>query len=65
MNIYVLLTPMSPDYLSMDFETTLRPWFIDVVADRDLWKWIYPSSKSLGAYLFSINTGMIHLKSIR
>lgn len=38
-------------YLSMDLVDN-RPWFIDVVADRDLWKWKYPTSKSLGAYLF-------------
>ncbi|MDD4930855.1 MAG: DHHA1 domain-containing protein [Candidatus Colwellbacteria bacterium] len=40
-------------YITLDFfDTDNRPWFIDVVADRDIWKWMYPSSKALGAYLF-------------
>lgn len=29
-----------------------RPWFIEVIADRDLWKWEYPSSKELGKALY-------------
>lgn len=43
-------------YITMDFnDPDSRPWFIDVVADRDIWKWIYPSSKALGTYLFFHN----------
>jgi uncharacterized protein len=32
-----------------------RPWFIDYIADRDLWKWELPDSKD-------INTGMFEMK---
>lgn len=27
------------------------PWYVEVVADRDLWKWAFPNSKPLGKYL--------------
>ncbi len=30
-----------------------RPWFIDIISDRDLWKWEIPNSKELCCYLFS------------
>ena len=29
-----------------------RPWFVEVIADRDLWKWTYPDSKELGKALY-------------
>ena len=29
-----------------------RPWFVEVIADRDLWKWTYPKSKELGKALY-------------
>lgn len=31
---------------------TERPWFVEVVADRDLWKWEYPYSRPICKYLF-------------
>ena len=31
----------------------LRPWIIDVIADRDVWRWTYPNSKELGAYIWT------------
>jgi len=32
--------------------TTNRPWFIDYIADRDLWTWKLPDSKAINAELF-------------
>jgi oligoribonuclease NrnB/cAMP/cGMP phosphodiesterase (DHH superfamily) len=29
-----------------------RPWFIDIIADRDLWKWEIPNSKYIGKALY-------------
>ena len=29
-----------------------RPWFIDIIADRDLWKWEIPDSKYIGKALY-------------
>ena len=29
-----------------------RPWFIEIIADRDLWKWEIPYSKEIGKALF-------------
>jgi oligoribonuclease NrnB/cAMP/cGMP phosphodiesterase (DHH superfamily) len=29
-----------------------RPWFIDIIADRDLWKWEIPNSKFIGKALY-------------
>jgi len=29
-----------------------RPWFIEVIADRDLWKWEYPNSKEIGKAMY-------------
>lgn len=40
------------DYLFPKIE---RPWFIDYIGDRDLWKWELPDSKE-------INTGMFEMK---
>jgi oligoribonuclease NrnB/cAMP/cGMP phosphodiesterase (DHH superfamily) len=34
---------------------TTRPWFIDYVGDRDLWKWLLPNSKEINAALFENN----------
>lgn len=35
-----------------------RPWFIQVISDRDLWKWEDPRSKAIGNFMFQkgINT---------
>jgi oligoribonuclease NrnB/cAMP/cGMP phosphodiesterase (DHH superfamily) len=35
------------------FSPETRPWFIEVIADRDLWRWTNPSSKAIGNYLFN------------
>lgn len=37
------------------FHTKPRPWFIDYVGDRDLWKWTLPNSKEINAALFENN----------
>lgn len=29
------------------------PHFINIIADRDLWRWTHPNSKSIGAYLYT------------
>jgi len=31
-----------------------RPWFIEIIADRDLWKWEIPNSKEIGAALYTL-----------
>lgn len=31
-----------------------RPWFVDYVADRDLWRWELPDSKAVNAYLATL-----------
>jgi oligoribonuclease NrnB/cAMP/cGMP phosphodiesterase (DHH superfamily) len=33
------------------FPTLLRPWLVDYVEDRDLWRWSLPSSKEVSAYI--------------
>jgi uncharacterized protein len=33
------------------FPNSQRPWFIDIIADRDLWKWKIPNSKEIGMAL--------------
>jgi oligoribonuclease NrnB/cAMP/cGMP phosphodiesterase (DHH superfamily) len=33
------------------FREGKRPWFLEVIADRDLWKWEYPDSKNYGHFL--------------
>nr|QBK85661.1 MAG: DHH family phosphohydrolase [Marseillevirus LCMAC101] len=33
-------------------ERDKRPWFIDIIADRDLWKWEIPNSKYIGKALY-------------
>ena len=43
-----------PDQLRSSIDPVGRPWFIDVIADRDLWKWQVPNSKELGCYLFNL-----------
>lgn len=35
------------------YPQTQRPWFIDIIADRDLWKWEIPHSKSIGKAMFA------------
>lgn len=36
------------------FPNKPRPWFIDYVADRDLWKWLLPNSKAINtAYSYN------------
>ena len=32
-------------------QQSARPWFIDVIGDRDLWKWKIPLSREIGEYL--------------
>jgi oligoribonuclease NrnB/cAMP/cGMP phosphodiesterase (DHH superfamily) len=34
------------------YPTMARPWFIDYIADRDLWKWELPFSKEINKALF-------------
>ena len=31
-----------------------RPWYVDYVADRDLWRWHLPESKTVSAYLMAL-----------
>jgi oligoribonuclease NrnB/cAMP/cGMP phosphodiesterase (DHH superfamily) len=31
--------------------STIRPWFVEIVADRDLWKWEIPHSREYGTAL--------------
>ena len=31
-----------------------RPWYVDYVADRDLWRWQLPESKTVSAYLMAL-----------
>lgn len=33
---------------------TKRPWFLDYIADRDLWKWELPDSKEVTAALYTL-----------
>jgi oligoribonuclease NrnB/cAMP/cGMP phosphodiesterase (DHH superfamily) len=33
------------------FPNVQRPWFIEIIADRDLWKWEMKESKEVGAYM--------------
>lgn len=42
--------------LAWDFlhPATARPWFVDYVADRDLWQWKLPRSKAVNAYLWTV-----------
>lgn len=35
------------------FHTSPRPWFIDYIADRDLWTWKLPDSKKVNEALFA------------
>lgn len=37
------------------FNDKSRPWFIDYVGDRDLWRWTLPNSKEINAALFENN----------
>jgi len=37
----------------ISFEGSNRPWFIDVIADRDVWRWRYENeTRPLGLYLY-------------
>lgn len=36
------------------FEGQSRPWFIDYVEDRDLWRWKLPMSREINAYLMHL-----------
>jgi nanoRNase/pAp phosphatase (c-di-AMP/oligoRNAs hydrolase) len=49
----VLDTTRSAVQIAWDrwFPQDNSPWFIDVIADRDLWKWKIPLSKEIGEYL--------------
>jgi len=37
---------------NIKFIGTSYPWFINVIADRDLWRWSHDFSKELGKFLF-------------
>lgn len=37
------------------FPYETQPWFIDVIADRDLWKWEYENSNAIGKALYHGN----------
>ena len=37
------------------FEDQKRPFFIDYIGDRDLWKWELPDSKEINAAIFETN----------
>jgi oligoribonuclease NrnB/cAMP/cGMP phosphodiesterase (DHH superfamily) len=37
------------------FQDIIRPWFVDYVADRDLWKWKLPNSKEINQILYDNN----------
>lgn len=41
---------MSWDYC-FGATTKTRPWYVEYVADRDLWKWNLPDSKEINAYI--------------
>jgi hypothetical protein len=34
-----------------------RPWFVDYVEDRDLWRWALPDSRAVNAYLGTLESG--------
>ncbi len=40
------------DYFSENKE---RPFFVDYIADRDLWKWTLPNSKEINNAMFNLN----------
>ena len=40
-----------------------RPWFIDIIADRDLWKWEIPNSKYIGKALYHRDWYTFHMMS--
>jgi nanoRNase/pAp phosphatase (c-di-AMP/oligoRNAs hydrolase) len=31
-----------------------RPWFVNYVEDRDLWRWAFPDSKAVSAYIMAL-----------
>lgn len=37
------------------FPKMKRPWFVEIIADRDLWKFEIPESKEIGKYLMYYN----------
>jgi len=37
------------------FDSKPRPFFIDYIADRDLWTWLLPSSKQINTALYELN----------
>lgn len=48
---------LSWDYCFPSSETGVlaRPWYVDYVADRDLWRWALPDSKEINAYIMVLN----------
>jgi oligoribonuclease NrnB/cAMP/cGMP phosphodiesterase (DHH superfamily) len=36
------------------FPGEARPWYVDYVADRDLWTWALPDSKEVNAYIMTL-----------
>lgn len=50
---YLFDTKRAASQIAWDFIfSTPRPWFIDIIADRDLWKWSVPHSKEIGKGLY-------------
>lgn len=39
------------------FPGEARPWFIDYIEDRDLWRWALPFSNAVNAYLSTLRDG--------
>jgi nanoRNase/pAp phosphatase (c-di-AMP/oligoRNAs hydrolase) len=31
-----------------------RPWYVNYVEDRDLWRWVYPDSRAVSAYVMAL-----------
>lgn len=40
------------EYMAGTYCSENRPWFIEVIADRDLWKWEKPGSNEIGKALY-------------
>lgn len=36
------------------FPNQTRPWYVDYVQDRDLWRWALPNSKDVSAYIMAL-----------
>lgn len=51
---YILNMEKSGAQIAWDwvYKSKSRPWFIDYIADRDLWKWKLPDSKAISAAMY-------------